>query len=277
MNKFISSKKRKVIDTFPFFNEFELLKLRLNYLNDVVDYFIICECNHTHSAIPKPYYLDQIIEDIPEDIRKKIIRIKYEVDGRYYYNDHWRLESEHRDFIGKNLSQFSGNDIVMINDIDEIPNKEYIKKVFNTLNENFLYVAEFEMFYYNFTTYADLNHLIVPWHGTVISSVKKCIEIGSDTLHKKRRDSGYEVIKNGGWHFTYFNSPEKIKLKLESFAHYELNSDEYKNNENIIDSIKNRTYFADKSQKFIKYEFGNYPEELREWIINIFPEEYYNN
>ena len=102
MNKFNSPKNnKKIIDSFSFFNEFDLLKLRLNYLNDIVDYFLICECNHTYSAIPKPYYLDEVLDDIPKNIRKKIIRIKYEVDGRYYYNDHWRLEREQRDFIGK--------------------------------------------------------------------------------------------------------------------------------------------------------------------------------
>lgn len=278
MNKFNSSKNnKKIIDSFSFFNEFDLLKLRLNYLNDIVDYFLICECNHTYSAIPKPYYLDEVIDDIPENIRKKIIRIKYEVDGRYYYNDHWRLEREQRDFIGKNLASFSSDDVIMTNDLDEIPNKEYIKKVLDIWDENSLYVAEVDMFYYNFTTYADLNHYMVPWYGTVLTSVKNCVQIGSNTLHNKRKDGGYELIKNGGWHFTYFNTPEKIKLKIQSYSHYELNIDEYTNDKNLIDSIKNKTFFADKNQKFIRYDFNNYPEELKKLIIDIFPKTYYKD
>ena len=174
MNKFTLNKKRQIIDSFSFFNEFDLLKLRLNYLNDIVDYFLICECNHTHSAIPKPYYLDQVIDDIPQDICKKIIRIKYEVDGRYYYNDHWRLENEQRDFISKNLSQFSFNDIIMISDLDEIPRKEIVKKVSSEYSKSDLFVAKCEFFYYNFNTFLNSD-----WKGTVFSDVETCTRIRS--------------------------------------------------------------------------------------------------
>ena len=70
----------KVIDSFSFFNEVELLKLRLNYLNDVVDYFVISEGKYTHSGKSKPYYLDEVLPEIGDDIKKKIIRLKYEPD-----------------------------------------------------------------------------------------------------------------------------------------------------------------------------------------------------
>jgi len=274
MNKFISSKKRKVIDAFNFFNEFDLLKLRLNYLNEVVDYFLICECNHTHSANPKPYYLDQIINDIPENIRKKIIRIKYEVDGRYYYNDAWRLESEHRDFIGKNLHQFSVNDIIMVSDLDEIPNKKYLKEVFNVWDENSLYIGEFDVFLYNFITCASS---VYSWKGTILCSVERCIELGSDTLHKNRQNKqyGYRVFKNGGWHFTYFGDVEKIKSKVNSFAHQEINDEKYTNDLHIIECIKNKKSFYEEGKIFQNYDFNNYPEELRKWIVDIFPKKYY--
>lgn len=277
MNKFNSSRnKKKIIDAFNFFNEFDLLKLRLNYLNDIVDYFLICECNHTYSANPKPYYLDQILNDIPENIRKKIIRIKYEIDGRYYYNDPWRLESEHRDFIGKNLTSFSLDDIIMISDLDEIPNKEYIKKVLSIWDKDSLYVGEFDVFLYNFITCASS---VYSWHGTILSSVKKCIELGSNTLHKKRKDDeyGYKVLKNGGWHFTYFGNAEKIKLKVESYSHQEYNDEKYINSEYLIDCIKNKKCFYDENQVLQTYNFNNYPEELKKIILNIFSKEYYTD
>lgn len=269
----MSPKKPKLIDSFVFFNEFDLLKLRLNYLNDIVDYFLICECNYTHSAILKPYYLDEIIDTIPENIRKKIIRIKYEVDGKYYYNDAWRLESEHRSFIGKNLHHFSSNDIIMISDVDEIPKKEYLNKVFSVWNKDSLYVGKFDIFHYNFTTCVSLNS----WCGTILCSVKKCSEIGSDTLHKKRSDDGYEVFENCGWHFSYFGDTEKIKLKVKSFAHQEINTDEYINDSNILNSIKNKQCFYDKNLLCSDYKFENYPEDLRTIITNIFSKEYYHS
>ncbi len=70
----------KIIDGFSFFNEFDILKLRLEYLQDVVDYFIISECNYTHSGKEKPYYLNQIINEFDEELRSKIISVHYEPD-----------------------------------------------------------------------------------------------------------------------------------------------------------------------------------------------------
>ena len=67
----------KIIDAFSFFNEVDLLKLRLEYLRDVVDYFVISECNYTHSGKSKPYYLDDIIDQFDEDLVKKIISVRY--------------------------------------------------------------------------------------------------------------------------------------------------------------------------------------------------------
>ena len=70
----------KLIDAFIFFNEVELLKFRLQYLSDVVDYFIISESNYTHSGKSKPYYLDEILNELPKNILRKIVRLKYEPD-----------------------------------------------------------------------------------------------------------------------------------------------------------------------------------------------------
>ena len=36
-----------IYDIFPFFNELDLLEIRLNILDKHVDYFVIGECNKT--------------------------------------------------------------------------------------------------------------------------------------------------------------------------------------------------------------------------------------
>ena len=142
----------KVIDSFTFFNEFDILKLRLSYLNDIVDHFIISESNYTHSGKPKPYYLDQILNEIPEVIRKKIIRLKYEPDISQfnfptdiivgdYTNDNWKLERQQRELISQNLSSFSPNDFFMVSDVDEIPRKEIIQELLNSQEQDFCYVS----------------------------------------------------------------------------------------------------------------------------------------
>jgi len=291
MNKFNSSKNnKKIIDSFSFFNEFDLLKLRLNYLNDIVDYFLICECNHTYSAIPKPYYLDEVIDDIPENIRKKIIRIKYEVDGRHYChvneegryccNNPWELENGQRDFIGKNLSQFSPDDIIMVSDLDEIPNKNAIEKILNLWEDDSLYSLKSDWFLYNFNTF-----LPDSWWGTCFSSIQKCIENGSQWMrdngaiifNKGMESNTFKIIDNGGWHFSYFSDVEKIKIKIESYAHQEFNKQEYKNFIYLNDCINNKKSFYHENLYFFDYNFNDFPEELKKLIIDIFPENYYKN
>ena len=40
----------KIYDVTCFYNEFDILELRLNILNDVVDKFVICECSRNHQG-----------------------------------------------------------------------------------------------------------------------------------------------------------------------------------------------------------------------------------
>ncbi len=58
-----------IIDYFPFFNEAELLELRINLLKNHVDHFVICEADHTFSGLPKPFLVPDLIKQLglPQD------------------------------------------------------------------------------------------------------------------------------------------------------------------------------------------------------------------
>lgn len=275
----------KVIDSFIFFNEVELLKLRLHYLNDVVDHFIISESNYTHSGNPKPYYLDDVLLELPEDIRNKIIRLKYEPDiTRFNFdrniqwcdleNDYWKLERAQRNLITDNLSQFSSTDMIMVSDLDEIPSKETVKEYENVISENgemlrnFCAVVKCKLFYYNFHTFQHND-----WNGTVISTVDNVIQVGCDYLRYHRNE--FYSIENGGFHFSTFGDVNRIRTKIQSFAHQELNKEQYIGDVNIEKSIQNKEDIYHSSGKFENYEFLNYPEDLRNYIIQFFPTEMY--
>jgi beta-1,4-mannosyl-glycoprotein beta-1,4-N-acetylglucosaminyltransferase len=275
----------KVIDSFIFFNEVELLKLRLHYLNDVVDYFMISESNYTHSGNPKPYYLDDVLLELPEDIRSKIIRLKYEPDITQFNfdrgiewcnleNDYWKLERTQRNLITDNLSQFSATDMIMMSDLDEIPSQEIVKEYKNVISENgemlnnFCAVVKCKLFYYNFSTFQHNN-----WNGTVISTVGNVIQVGCDYL-RYNRDKFYS-IENGGFHFSTFGDVNRIRTKIQSFAHQEFNKEQYISDVNIEKSIQNKEDIYHSSGKFENYEFFNYPEDLRNYIVQFFPKEMY--
>lgn len=296
--------KRKVIDAFIFFNEFDLLKLRLEYLNDIVDYFIICESNYTFSGKEKPYYLDEILNELPENIVSKIHRLKFEpnisefnfpkeVESYDPNNDIWKLERMQRNYITQHLTQFSPDDLFMLSDVDEIPNKEVILKfIFNCesiisqtpleafqinidpnfvfphqkLKNQFLYVAKCHMFYYDFLTFCHSS-----WPGTVFTNIENVLllENGCDYFRLKKFE--LNAIENGGWHFSYFGGVEKIKTKIQSYSHQEHNKYEYTNEVNILNCIKNKKNIFNTNENFTLYDLNNYPENLKNLILKIYP------
>jgi beta-1,4-mannosyl-glycoprotein beta-1,4-N-acetylglucosaminyltransferase len=265
----------KVIDAFTFYNEFDMLQLRLEYLNDVVDYFIIAESNYTHSGKPKPYYLEEVLHQIPEEIQKKIISLHYEPDiskfnfpekvTEWSYNDdYWKLEREQRDFISSNLSSFHHNDLFMLSDVDEIPRKEIIQNIlFKGIDQNLCVAATHKLFYYNFTTLCPTD-----WAGTVFTTIKTATEKSCDFLRTNR--FSFSAIPNAGWHFSYFGNPQHIANKLETFAHQEYNSSQYKNEENISTSIQNKTNLL-TGQKLQSYEISRFPNNLQKLMTKHFP------
>ena len=261
-----------VIDAFTFHHEFDLLKLRLDYLNDIVDYFVISEGKYTYSGKPKHYYLNQIFNQIPEKIQKKIISVHYEPDilnfnfpnkirKLDYSNDCWKLEGQQRNSISKHLSCFNDNDLFMLSDVDEIPKKEVIELMSKKI---LLGVARCEMFYYNFTTFCGTN-----WAGTIFSTIKLARENKLDIMRKMR--FSLPSIENGGWHFSYFGNPKDIINKLESFSHQEYNHPKIKNTENILNCIQNKINILD-GRKFETYDISKFPINMQKLVIKFMKE-----
>ena len=272
----------KVIDAFSFFNEFDILKLRLEYLRNVVDYFVIGECNYTHSGKSKPYYLDQIIHEFDDDLKRKIIQVHYEPDITTYdfsnktecdfESGFWKLERGQRNHTLTALSQFNENDLFMLSDADEIPRKELVHYLqTNSLPENKLASAKCDNFYYNFSTYENNT-----WCGTVFTNVKTALEKGGDFL----RGHSYEFpfFENAGFHLTFFGGAKQIQEKLSSYAHQEFNQEDINNLKNIEDAIQNKKDVLQRkheNKNFKSYNFLNFPEDFRNLITQIFPKEFY--
>jgi beta-1,4-mannosyl-glycoprotein beta-1,4-N-acetylglucosaminyltransferase len=269
----------KVIDAFSFFNEFDILKLRLEYLRDVVDYFVISECNYTHSGNPKPYYLDDVLGQFDSELKSKIISVHYEPDITTYDfsnktecnfdSGFWKLERGQRNHTLTALSHFDENDLFMLSDADEIPRAEVIQYLKQQKLENdFIATAKCDLFYYNFKTFHDTL-----WGGTVFTTVSNVIEKGCDFLRYKAYE--FPFIENAGWHFSYIGNTEKIRTKLQSFAHQEFNKDDIISDENILKSIESKKDLFGRNENFKDYNLNNFPEDLKRIIIQIFPEEFY--
>ena len=90
-----------IIDCFPFFNELDLLEIRLNVLNDVVDKFVLVEASKTQSLIDKPFYFEEN-KDRYSKFLDKIIHVKI---TDYPKKDGWAMENYQRNCIVKGLQQ----------------------------------------------------------------------------------------------------------------------------------------------------------------------------
>jgi beta-1,4-mannosyl-glycoprotein beta-1,4-N-acetylglucosaminyltransferase len=235
----------KLIDAFLFFNEVELLKFRLQYLSDVVDYFIICESNCTHSGKNKELIIPKIINSFPQKILNKIIYILVDdMPSGFTYKDDVARERHQRSSLDKGISKLNLNndDILMISDIDEIPDKRKLKEL--KIDGDFE-VSNFEL--YNFS--GSINKQIFSkdgtpemWYSSKIIKYKfyKFLNLNPQTL---RYYNYYEInipitiIPKCGWHFSYFGGVSNIKIKLENIAEQVFNSEFIKNN--IEKNLKN--------------------------------------
>tara|TARA_Y200000002_G_scaffold372765_1_gene370980 strand:- start:523 stop:1356 length:834 start_codon:yes stop_codon:yes gene_type:complete len=235
--------KSKIYDCFMFNNEIDLLNIRLNILNQYVDYFVIIESAETHSGIKKKLGFD--IEKFSE-FRNKII---YGVIEKFPENfSAWEKENYQRNYIAQFLNKADDDDFIIISDLDEIPNLENIN--LENLNEKII-VFQQRLFFYKL----NFGELIPSWHGSRcikkknlknpqwlrnLKTYKKYKFFRLDKIYfSTNYEHNFRVIENGGWHFTWMGDIKFIKNKLKSFAHTELNKLEINNDEFLGNCIKN--------------------------------------
>ncbi len=222
----------KIIDAFPFFNEIDLLKVRLEYLGPCVDFFIISEANVNFAGREKGFLLSpEIIKTLP--FNEKIIYHQEKINfltpkwlwKRFKYLTRpskflWQIQNAQRNGILKPLEQFNQYDIVILGDIDEIPNELVIQKIKEETEksifpEKWAISCEQELFYYH------LNNQLIneKWYGSIFTQI---IHFKSHKPHKIRgmRDH-LNHLELGGWHFSYFMSADLIKNKILAIADVE--------------------------------------------------------
>ncbi|WAR45307.1 glycosyltransferase family 17 protein [Methylomonas rapida] len=249
----------KIYDCFCYFNEDMLLELRLETLWNHVDYFVIVESTKTISGNEKPINFDL------EKFKKFKQKIRYLLIQEHPFDttDAWRNERYQRDYIENGLFDAEDHDWIMISDLDEIPRPEAIKQ-FNP--EKYLR-GDFEQYAYSYY----LNNICVNngtpiiWHGSRIVTFKNFKQFfrGAERV-RNYKSSGMlrglkrywlkkfktQYIANGGWHFTWIADISQMIKKLESFAHQEYNTPEYKDPEKIKEKINNGLDILNPTARF---------------------------
>ena len=294
----------KIFDCFMYFDEEIVLDLRLNILNQYVDYFVIVESIFTHKGDQRRLnfnhkkfekFKDKIIYLVFDKEPLEIEKInnndsESEKSRKYILNAAYR-ENGQRDFIINGLQNANCEDLILISDVDEIPNLKNLDK--QNINNKIILFQQ-DMFYYKFNL--KLPDLI--WTGTkackkkVLQSPQWLRNIKDrkypfyrlDTIFSKKKYINIEFIENGGWHFSNIKTAAEIEHKLKSYLHhrefdenpmseneinevienkqaiYDLKVDKRVNK--IGDGSKLENYSIDKLPKFLQDNINNY----KEWI-----------
>jgi beta-1,4-mannosyl-glycoprotein beta-1,4-N-acetylglucosaminyltransferase len=231
---------RKVVDAFMFFNELDILKLRLAELNDVVDTFILVEATLTHSGLPKPLYFQEN-KHLFEPYLHKIVHIVMN-DLPCEQTWTWTRETGQRNAIWRGVPQLGLklDDIFMWMDVDEIPDSDQVAALkANGLPEG-IHCFSMDMYYYNLTCKSPNQ-----WTHAKVS------EFGalgpSPDLSALRTTGGFPALPRGGWHLSYFGDAEFIRNKLQSFAHDEFNNPYFTDLGRISARIETGTDLFDRS------------------------------
>tara|TARA_B100001057_G_scaffold28048_1_gene25782 strand:+ start:168 stop:1037 length:870 start_codon:yes stop_codon:yes gene_type:complete len=279
-----------------YFDEDLLLDLRLNSLNKFVKKFIITEATYAHNGTKKKLnfninnfskFKDKIIyiavDKQPDNILSLQDSDTEEQKGEKLILNGMARDYFQRENLFKGIKEADNEDLVLISDLDEIPNLNEI----NFINiKNKILIFEQKMFYYKLNLfYEDYT-----WLGT--KAVKKKNFISPqwlrnikgknypkwriDTLLSKKKYSNLHFIKNGGWHFTCLRSAEDLEKKLLNFAHHYEYEESGLNIEDLKKLIKQKRVAYDHNidQKGFKWSGKSV---LKNFDISLLPEHVYSN
>ena len=203
-----------IIDAIIFYNELDVLDVRLHELDSIVDKFVLVEALECHgSANLKSAVLAenwQSIKPFEHKLKYMVLpRLEPQHHGR---DDSWPRENFHRNALMQVIEEVSrsASDIVMISDCDEIPRASAVTQNIRQLEERMLAFSQ-DLFYYNPCNYMG------PWNGTVGGTLSALRSSGPQAWRQRRDDLAR--IVNGGWHFSYFGGRDRIINKMGNFAH----------------------------------------------------------
>ncbi len=282
-----------------YFDEEVVLDVRLNILNKLVDYFVIVESKFTHKGDERKLkfnhkkfekFKDKIIYLVYEEQPSKIEIIndednENEKSRKYIFNAAYR-ENGQRNYIEKGIINAKKNDIILISDVDEIPNITDID--FYKIKEKIILFKQ-DMFYYKF----NLKMPNLKWTGSKACKKKYLINpqwlrnvkdrkyspLRIDILFSDKKYSSIKIVEDGGWHFSNIKTAKEIELKLKSYLHHREFDEKPLSVDQIDEIIKNKQAIYDLrvdkaankigvGSKLEKFELTNLPTYIQKNFNN---------
>jgi beta-1,4-mannosyl-glycoprotein beta-1,4-N-acetylglucosaminyltransferase len=275
--KNLENPSQRIFDVFPFSNELDLLEIRLNILDDFVDYFVISEFDTSFAGLKKPYYFDENQTKFKRFSKKIIYSKKSQLKiGNSFENDDFQKNSIHKDL----LKFCKPNDIIIYGDLDEIPNPRKIQAAIDKLSivpichfaqDNFMYYLNNREISGKILSFAGEYEGVEDkkWLGTIITKYSHTLKYDLTNLRFPFQKQFGHRIENGGWHFSYVGSnglsaSNRLKYKLEHSTHQEFNSLYYKFM-GYLRILRNKDFYGLRKSKFRLIKLD---ESFPEYLIN---------
>lgn len=230
-----------VYDCFQFFNELDILKLRLHVMNEVVDKFVISEATLTFSGHKKPLYFQnnrKMFAEFEDKIIYQVVDDTPLMDVNAFQRD-----THQKNAVVRGLRGALQDDVVIFSDVDEIPNPEAVKWVLAHLEDGKIYALAQRLFYCYLDMEEVSGNLLSAtgefegfegsdrrWLGTKICKYNMLEKYTMEQLREKEQKPLMIRVPEGGWHFSYMGGDKKssvekrVKYKIKSAAHQEYNT-----------------------------------------------------
>ncbi|MDE6386345.1 MAG: glycosyltransferase [Lachnospiraceae bacterium] len=268
-----------IYDCIPFFNELDILKLRMQILSPYVDKFVLEESTVTFSGEPKEMIFAKN-RDMFREFEDKILYVAVDNSPMSGVTTHERDKFQKNQLI-RAMAEAKPDDIVIFSDVDEIPNPKVLQKIVQNFDQEKIYHLAQRMFYCFLNMEEVSGNLLSitgefqgvdrkQWLGTKICCFKNLPKEGIVFLREvSPKDPRSVRVPDGGWHFGYMGGDgerdvaKRIGIKVQAAAHQEYNKSRYLNE--AVDRLLCGEDIFDRNAKFIRVPIDDsYPEYLRE-------------
>lgn len=265
-----------IYDCFIFYNELDILEMRLNILEEVVDKFVLVEATKTFSNKEKQMVY-QNNKDRYKKFSDKIIHIV--VDDFPAFETAWHYENYQRNAILRGLKDCDPEDIIIVSDVDEIPDPKILQNLKVKMDEVVCICLRVYWYYLNYLKITDpvwrTASIKIVKYATFTSKLDERFVIYSNlvikemnngvTPNKLRYYRDCRFIFDGGWHFSYMGGVGAVSDKLKNFAHQEFNDEQHTNIDTITDHIKAGINVCTGAKEFRSVEIDDY---FPDYIVN---------
>jgi len=258
-----------IVDAFIFFNEKELVELRVKYLNDIVDCFLIIEADVTHTGKEKKWNFPEILNTSLKEFSNKIQYHQMKVDLKKAeaekspnykggtWGRSWRVDTMQRNFLKEAYNKLPPtNDIIIISDLDEIPSKDKISFI-KSCDLKVIAPVTFNHALFHL----DCNYLTLErWLGSIVITKELMDKYEPQVFRDSRNRISH--FDDAGWSFTSFGGVKKVREKLEAFCHEEYNKERYKNEAHINKCIETGSDLFGRTVNKKKIDKSFFPKDL---------------